>query len=312
LGDNVSDVVKAQADDHADAIATPKSGSLSKVRAIAFRWLARRYYTASQLKTRLRTHDFIEADINQVLSYLIELDYVNDHDRPLGLYYFGEDKKEQERVLTRTVSGGVTTNDVVFHVSMEDLPFGGVGPSGMGSYHAIEGFREFSHARAVYHQPKIDIAKLGGFKPPYGKATDKAADGFHSRQRRVMETRAIDVNVPVAGFMPDGAAFQTGLLFEQIEVAGIQYDAAAFGNQPCEDLLARLLVNLDPVKVQPKNLLNDVFHGDREADSCLGLLLVLSDSQRRDIVDGASGKTGQIMTTHRENRPQQTAMKRSE
>ena len=100
--------------------------------------------------------------------------YINDHDRPLGLYYFGEDKSEQERVLTRTISGGVTTNDVVFHVSMEDLPFGGVGPSGIGSYHAIEGFREFSHARAVYHQPKIDIAKLGGFKPPYGKATEKA------------------------------------------------------------------------------------------------------------------------------------------
>ena len=103
------------------------------------------------------------------------VDYINDHDRPLGLYYFGEDKGEQERVLTRTISGGVTTNDVVFHVSMEDLPFGGVGPSGMGSYHAIEGFREFSHARAVYHQPKIDIAKLGGLKPPYGKTTEAAA-----------------------------------------------------------------------------------------------------------------------------------------
>ena len=103
------------------------------------------------------------------------VDYVNEHDRPLGLYYFGDDKTEQERVLTRTISGGVTTNDVIFHVSMEDLPFGGVGPSGIGSYHAIEGFKEFSHARAVYHQPKIDIAKLGGFKPPYGKATEKAA-----------------------------------------------------------------------------------------------------------------------------------------
>ena len=103
------------------------------------------------------------------------VDYVNEHDRPLGLYYFGEDKDEQERVLDRTISGGVTTNDVIFHVSMEDLPFGGVGPSGIGSYHAVEGFREFSHTRSVYHQPKIDIAKLAGFKPPYGKATEKAA-----------------------------------------------------------------------------------------------------------------------------------------
>ena len=102
------------------------------------------------------------------------IDYVNANDRPLGLYYFGEDKAEQEKVLGRTISGGVTTNDVIFHVSAEDLPFGGIGPSGMGSYHAVEGFREFSHARAVYHQPKIDIAKLGGFKPPYNKATEKA------------------------------------------------------------------------------------------------------------------------------------------
>lgn len=103
------------------------------------------------------------------------IDYINENDRPLGLYYFGHDKDEQERVLTRTISGGVTTNDVIFHVSMEDLPFGGIGPSGMGSYHAVEGFKEFSHARAVYHQPKIDIAKLAGMKPPYGKSTEKAA-----------------------------------------------------------------------------------------------------------------------------------------
>ncbi len=103
------------------------------------------------------------------------IDYVNQHDRPLGLYYFGEDSSEREKVLTKTISGGVTVNDVVFHVSMEDLPFGGVGPSGMGSYHGVEGFREFSHARSVYTQPKIDIAKLGGFKPPYGKASEKAA-----------------------------------------------------------------------------------------------------------------------------------------
>ncbi len=102
------------------------------------------------------------------------IDYVNDHDRPLGLYYFGENSSEREKVLTKTISGGVTVNDVIFHVSMEDLPFGGVGPSGMGSYHGIEGFREFSHARSVYTQPRIDVAKLGGFKPPYGPATDKA------------------------------------------------------------------------------------------------------------------------------------------
>ena len=103
------------------------------------------------------------------------IDYVNANDRPLGLYYFGSETKEEQQVLERTISGGVTLNDVVFHVSMHDLPFGGVGPSGMGSYHGIEGFREFSHARSVYTQPKIDVAKLGGFKPPYSEKTRKAA-----------------------------------------------------------------------------------------------------------------------------------------
>ena len=73
-------------------------------------------------------------------------------------------------MLTRTASGGVTINDVMFHVSMDDLPFGGVGPSGMGSYHGFEGFKTFSHARAVFRQTRIDVTKLAGIRPPYGKA----------------------------------------------------------------------------------------------------------------------------------------------
>jgi coniferyl-aldehyde dehydrogenase len=99
--------------------------------------------------------------------------YVNRRDRPLGLYYFGEDAAEQRQVLDRTISGGVTVNDVIMHISSEDLPFGGVGPSGMGNYHGHDGFRTFSHAKAVYKQPKIDIAKLAGFKPPYNATTLK-------------------------------------------------------------------------------------------------------------------------------------------
>ncbi|MFM2373031.1 MAG: hypothetical protein RIS85_2753 [Pseudomonadota bacterium] len=99
------------------------------------------------------------------------IDYINAHDRPLGLYYFGDDAGEREAVLNRTISGGVTINDVIFHVSADDLPFGGIGPSGMGSYHGIEGFRSFSHGRAVYRQPRLDVAKLAGLKPPYGAAT---------------------------------------------------------------------------------------------------------------------------------------------
>ncbi|MCW3849302.1 coniferyl aldehyde dehydrogenase [Sphingomonas sp. LB-2] len=99
---------------------------------------------------------------------------VNRRDRPLALYYFGKDAGERRQVLDRTISGGVTIDDVIFHVSQEELPFGGVGPSGMGAYHGEVGFKTFSHARAVYRQPRIDVHKLAGLKPPYGKAVMKA------------------------------------------------------------------------------------------------------------------------------------------
>ena len=101
------------------------------------------------------------------------VDYVNAHDRPLGLYYFGSDKTEEAKVLSRTISGGVTINDVVFHNAMEDLPFGGTGPSGMGNYHGVDGFKTFSHMRAVFRQTGMDVAGIGGFKAPYGKTTAK-------------------------------------------------------------------------------------------------------------------------------------------
>jgi coniferyl-aldehyde dehydrogenase len=99
---------------------------------------------------------------------------VNRRDRPLALYYFGSDENERRRVLDRTISGGVSLDDTIFHVSMEELPFGGIGPSGMGAYHGEAGFRTFSHAKSVFKQSRLDIAKLGGLKPPYGKTTDAA------------------------------------------------------------------------------------------------------------------------------------------
>ena len=100
------------------------------------------------------------------------LDYINSHDRPLGLYYFGQDKSEENKVLNHTTSGGVTVNDVVMHVAQEDLPFGGVGPSGMGSYHGIDGFKNFSHAKAIYTQSKT-VSKMAAamMRPPYKKAS---------------------------------------------------------------------------------------------------------------------------------------------
>jgi len=104
-------------------------------------------------------------DVNETL------DYINDHDRPLGLYYFGQDKAEENKVLTHTTSGGVTVNDVVMHVAQEDLPFGGVGPSGMGSYHGHDGFRNFSHAKAIYSQSKTVSKLAAAMRPPYKKAS---------------------------------------------------------------------------------------------------------------------------------------------
>ncbi|MFX3658073.1 MAG: coniferyl aldehyde dehydrogenase [bacterium] len=102
------------------------------------------------------------------------IDYVNHRPRPLGLYYFGTEAAERERVLTHTTSGGVTVNDVVMHVAQEDLPFGGVGPSGMGAYHGEDGFRTFSHAKAIFTQSRINVAELAGLRPPYGEKMLKA------------------------------------------------------------------------------------------------------------------------------------------
>jgi len=101
------------------------------------------------------------------------LAYVNAHDRPLGLYYFGADEAEREKVLAGTTSGGVSVNDVIMHVAQEELPFGGVGPAGMGSYHGVDGFREFSHKKAVFTQIKNDIAPLKQMRPPYGAGIRK-------------------------------------------------------------------------------------------------------------------------------------------
>ncbi|SEP00309.1 coniferyl-aldehyde dehydrogenase [Luteibacter sp. UNC138MFCol5.1] len=97
--------------------------------------------------------------------------YVNARPRPLSLYYFGDDAREQARVLGDIVAGGVTVNDTIMHLTMDDLPFGGVGPSGMGAYHGVDGFRTFSHARPVYRQSRLDVTAM--LRPPYGKTIQR-------------------------------------------------------------------------------------------------------------------------------------------
>ncbi len=95
------------------------------------------------------------------------INYINARPAPLALYYYGTDAAEKELVLNHTLSGGVSVNNVMMHVACSDLPFGGVGASGMGNYHGREGFRTFSHARGVYTEGKVNLAKLAGTLPPY-------------------------------------------------------------------------------------------------------------------------------------------------
>jgi coniferyl-aldehyde dehydrogenase len=97
------------------------------------------------------------------------IDDINGRPRPLALYYFGKDPEQQRYVLERTVSGGVTVNDVMMHAAMHDAPFGGVGASGMGHYHGHEGFLEFSHQRTVFKAPEHDPRREWGLLPPYSE-----------------------------------------------------------------------------------------------------------------------------------------------
>ncbi|MCB1002994.1 MAG: aldehyde dehydrogenase family protein, partial [Acidimicrobiales bacterium] len=78
--------------------------------------------------------------------------FVNAHDKPLALYVFSEQDAETDAVIERTSSGGACVNGTIFHVSNPELPFGGVGPSGMGSYHGKWGFDTFSHLKAVHER----------------------------------------------------------------------------------------------------------------------------------------------------------------
>ncbi|MFT4571607.1 MAG: coniferyl-aldehyde dehydrogenase [Hyphomicrobiaceae bacterium] len=94
------------------------------------------------------------------------LDYINDRDRPLGLYVFTNDKQVEEKVIYGTCSGGVTVNNVMLHIAQHDMPFGGVGASGIGHYHGKEGFDEMTKKRPVHTNAKFSAMEQ--MFPPYG------------------------------------------------------------------------------------------------------------------------------------------------
>lgn len=100
------------------------------------------------------------------------IDYVNDHPRPLALYVFDHDQKNVDRVLRETVSGGVCVNETMIHVGQDDLPFGGVGASGIGAYHAREGFDALTMKKPVFYQSRIN--GMGLLRAPYEKNIDFA------------------------------------------------------------------------------------------------------------------------------------------
>jgi len=95
---------------------------------------------------------------------------INAGPRPLALYYFGHNGADTRKVLERTTSGNVTINDTLLHYAQDDLPFGGVGSSGMGAYHGIEGFKALSHAKGIFEQSRWNMT--GVLRPPFGWITN--------------------------------------------------------------------------------------------------------------------------------------------
>lgn len=110
------------------------------------------------------------------------IDFINARPRPLALYYFGARDADCARLLARTTSGNVGINNTMMHVAQDDLPFGGIGASGMGAYHGIEGFRTMSHARGVFIQNRWNLPAL--LRAPFGRLADIALRATLGKSRR--------------------------------------------------------------------------------------------------------------------------------
>jgi coniferyl-aldehyde dehydrogenase len=107
------------------------------------------------------------------------IDYINQRDRPLALYLCSHDPELQDRIIKQTHAGGVCINDAAIHVAQDDMPFGGVGPSGMGQYHGHEGFLTFSKAKSVLVKGKLNTSAMAF--PPYGRLIHKLIYRFFLR-----------------------------------------------------------------------------------------------------------------------------------
>ncbi|XAH21525.1 coniferyl aldehyde dehydrogenase [Xylophilus sp. GW821-FHT01B05] len=115
------------------------------------------------------------------------LAHLHQAPRPLAMYYFGHDNAESTRLRRHTHAGGMTINDWGWHVFQNDLPFGGIGPSGMGSYHGLEGFQALSHAKPVFQERRLFPVRL--FHPPYGGWVQRLSLAIYlGRQQRSSAT----------------------------------------------------------------------------------------------------------------------------
>ena len=90
----------------------------------------------------------------------------------LALYFFGPDRPARRQVVERTTSGGVGINETLLHYAQDDIPFGGVGASGMGAHHGREGFTRMSHAKGVFEQARPNVTDL--LRPPFGAWFNRA------------------------------------------------------------------------------------------------------------------------------------------
>ena len=143
--------------------------------------------TTPQMKIR---QEEIFGPLLPVITYVSidePIQHINAGPRPLGAYYFGADTEQRRLFLQQTHSGGVTLNDILHHAGNENLPFGGVGASGMGSYHGREGFQTFSHGRAVQIAPRFSLNFA--LKPPFGERFRKMMRSGRDRDLAAVRKR---------------------------------------------------------------------------------------------------------------------------
>jgi acyl-CoA reductase-like NAD-dependent aldehyde dehydrogenase len=156
-----------------------------------------------QLSSKLMQEEIFGPILPVVIINDIEeaVQIINERDKPLGLYVFSNDQTTVDNVLTRCQSGGATVNDILMHIIVDGLPFGGVGPSGFGVTHGRAGFDEFSHVRSVLHRGNTSLDLLGSARyPPFNEGSYKLLTrvSIHATRVKSVIGTVMKIGVPVA------------------------------------------------------------------------------------------------------------------